>query len=205
MSRTVNPWQYLPPFLKEFKELDTLFSAERPEFQTLVNELDELLGDFFIQSASEKGIARYEKLMGIRPNVSDSLETRRNNALTRWYDRLPFTARALKERLEVIQGNNDIDMVIDNNNPSHITIYTHMEVDGQIDNLYYILNTMLPANMECDSINYIGGTVKMKLWYGVGATITGSFTLTDDLDCNVEINGTNFVGMANSTTVFINQ
>ena len=182
MSRTVDPWQYVPPFLKEFKELDTLFSAERPEFQTLANELDELEGDFFISSASEKAIVRYEKLMGIRPNASDSLETRRSNALARWYDALPFTIRALKKRLALIQGNDDVDVVIDENNPYHITVYTHMEVDGQIDNLYYILDTMLPANITYSSQNIVGGTVRIGLIYGVGASISGTLTLFDNYE-----------------------
>lgn len=182
MPRIVDPWQYLPSFLKEFKELNTLFSAEKPEFQTLADELDELQGDFFIKTASEKAIIRYEKMLGILSNTSDDLEIRRNNVLVRWYDVVPFTMQALKKRLSLIQGNNDINVAIDENNPFHITVITHMEVDGQIDNLYYILDTMLPANMTYDSENYIGGTVRIGLWYGVGATITGSFTLTDDLE-----------------------
>ena len=205
MSRTVNLWQYLPPFLKEYKELNTLFSAESPEFQTMAEQLDEMRDDFFIQTASEKGIARYEKILGFRPNISDSLETRRSNVLARWYDGLPYTVNALKKRLSIIQGNNDVDVTIDDNDPFHLFIDTHLETAGQLDQLYYILDTMLPANISYSSRNYVGGTVRLKLNYDLVSSMTGTFTLTNDLDCNVKISGNSFVGMAKSAAAFIYQ
>lgn len=231
MSRTVDLWQYLPPFLKDFKELRNLLSAEQPEFQTLAEELDALRDDFFIQTASEKGIVRYEKLLKIHPGITETLESRRANVLARWYDAMPFTVRALKKRISIIQGNENVNVSFDEDDPFHILIETNMETAGQVDSLAYILETMLPANLSFSSQNMIRGTVNIRLGYAVGSAIagslfltndldtnmnkmvslgvcaagaiTGQFFYTNDLDCNVEIGEPLFVGMANSITVFI--
>ena len=260
MYREVDLWQYLPSFLKDFEELKCLFSSEQPEFQTLAAELETLRDDFFILTASEKSIARYEKLLKIHPNTYDTLETRRSNVLTRWYDDMPFTMITLKMRLYILQGNKNVHITFDEDDPFHIIIETNLETPGQVDNLAYILDTMLPANLGVTSRNIIEGTANAGMWYGVGSSITGdlfltndldtslqnniplcpviafpitetlfltddlnvtvnnlvplsstaigsitgAFFYTNDLDCNVEIGGKSFVGMANSFTVFIN-
>lgn len=231
MPRTVDLWQYLPPFLKDFKELKDLLSAEQPEFQTLAGELDALRDDFFIETASEKAIGRYEKFLKIRPEINETLESRRANVLSRWYDGLPYTVRALKKRISVLQGNDNVNISFDDNDPFHILIETNMEQPGQVDNLIYILETMLPANLYYSSQNMIRGTVNLALGGAIGSSMTGTlfltndldtnmekavstgiaavpsitgiFNYTNDLDCNVEIGETLFVGMANSITVFI--
>ena len=111
--RKVDLWYYLPPFLKEFLEMREILGAEEPEFQELVKQYDDVLKDNFIVTATERGIARFESTLGIRPDASASLETRRSAVLTKWWDATPYTLRTLKNRIAMIQGNSNIQISFD--------------------------------------------------------------------------------------------
>lgn len=181
MSRTVDLWAHLPPFLKQFKELETLLDAEKPEFQHLADDLERLKSRAFILTTDEEGMQRYEALLGILPSSTDTLESRRAVVLSRWYDAVPFTIRTLKNRIAVIQGNDDIQVTFAEDNPYLIQITTRLEGAGQVESLAYILQTMLPANLLVSSDNRIEGTFTVNLNYGVGAAVAGSLFLTNDL------------------------
>lgn len=198
--RKVDLWYYLPPFLKEFLEMREILGAEEPEFQELVKQYDDVLKDNFIVTATERGIARFESTLGIRPDASASLETRRSAVLTKWWDVTPYTLRTLKNRIAMIQGNSNIQISFDKGNPYCIQIVTRLETAGQVDDLAYIIQTMLPANLEVDSANRLEGTVNVGLFYGMGTGMTETLFLTNDLNENVNVPGNALVGMASGFT-----
>ena len=198
--RKVDLWYYLPPFLKEFLEMREILGAEEPEFQELVKEYDDVLKDNFIITATERGIARFESMLGIRPDASASLETRRSAVLTKWWDTTPYTLRTLKNRIALIQGNSNIQISFGKDNPYCIQIVTRLETAGQGDDLAYIIQTMLPANLEVDSANRLEGTVNVGLFYGMGTGMTETLFLTNDLNENVNVPGNALVGMASGFT-----
>ena len=69
--------EYLPPFMTEFREMNTLLETENPEIDAIKGHADALIDDLFIETASVEAIARYEKITGVRPVPGDSLKTRR--------------------------------------------------------------------------------------------------------------------------------
>lgn len=146
--RIVNLWEYLPDFLKEFKELQALFTAETPTFQGLVANLEKLKDDAFIDTAGADGIAEYEKLLGISPSVTDTLEDRRATVLSRWWGVTPYTFRSLRNRIVTIQGNENVELYFDEDDPYLLHVVTRLEREKQINDLVYILQTMCPANMH---------------------------------------------------------
>lgn len=198
--RTVDLWEYLPPFLKDFTEMVEILGAEEPEFQELVKQIDDVMNDNFILTATARGIARFEEMLGIRPESGATLETRRSNVLTKWWDVTPYTIRTLKSRIAVIQGNDNIQISFADDDPYCIQIVTRLETAGQVDDLAYILKTMLPANLVVDSANRLEGTVGVGLFYGVGMGASGTLFLTNDLNETVNVNGDANVGMANVFT-----
>lgn len=198
--RTVDLWEYLPPFLKDFIEMVEILGAEEPEFQELVKQIDDVMNDNFILTATARGIARFEEMLGIRPETGATLETRRSAVLTKWWDVTPYTLRTLKSRIAVIQGNDNIQISFADDDPYCIQIVTRLETAGQVDDLAYILKTMLPANLVVDSANRLEGTVGVGLFYGVGMGVSGTLFLTNDLNETVNVNGDANVGMANVFT-----
>lgn len=179
-ERTVNLWRYLPEFLKQYRELDALFQAEQPEFQTLVHNQIIEFNDFFIETATQEGLKRFEKILGIYPNPGDSIEIRRKNIMVHWYTHDVYTLLTLKNRLSMLQGNDNIQLTWNEDDPFLLHVVTRLELKGQVDTLYQILESMLPANIAYDSDNYIEFNETFTIFYGAGLVGTGTLFLTDD-------------------------
>ena len=177
-----------------------IMGAEEPEFQTLVEQCDGVMNDNFITTATAKGIARFEQMLKITPSTGASLESRRSAIMTRWWDVIPYTIRGLKNRIATIQGNDNVQISFSEENPYLIQIVTRLETAGQVDDLAYILQTMLPANLEVASTNRLEGNLETRLSYGMGTSVTGMLFLTNDLNENVNVSGNALVGMASEFT-----
>ena len=177
-----------------------IMGAEEPEFQTLVEQCDGVMNDNFITTATAKGIARFEQMLKITPSTGASLESRRSAIMTRWWDVIPYTIRGLKNRIATIQGNDNVQISFSEENPYLIQIVTRLETAGQVDDLAYILQTMLPANLEVASTNRLEGNLETRLSYGMGTNVTGTLFLTNDLNENVNVSGNALVGMASEFT-----
>ena len=144
--RDIDIKSYVPPFLLKYSELKQLYESENPEFKKLNIETDNLLDNQFIGSTNEKGIARYEALLGISGMQEYSLEERQIKVYTAWIDDIPYTFNTLKERIERLCGKGNFTLLV--NNVEHkVIITTHLEYQLQSEELERMLDIILPANM----------------------------------------------------------
>ena len=104
MLRNVDLPGYLPPYLQEYRELMQALNAENPEFKAVWKETQWILDNNFVVSADGYGLLRFEKILGIHPGKSETLEERRLHILARLNERRPYTLRALRELLGNICG-----------------------------------------------------------------------------------------------------
>lgn len=172
MDRTVDLWAYLPPFLKNFREMCALLMSETPEFQMFADECEKLIDELFIQTASAVGLSKFEQILGISPASGEGLEERRNAIMTRWYDIALYTMATLKSRIAAIQGSDNVEAYMLKDAPYELAIITQMEKLGQVENLKYIIESMIPCNLKVHSTNMIQGESGSVLYCGVGASIT---------------------------------
>ena len=202
--RNVDLKSYLPPFLLEYKELDKLLDAEQPEFQTLVSECEKLLNNFFIDTADADGIARFEKVTGILPSTGDTLEMRRNRLFVRWNDITPYTVKTLWNKIVGIQGNDNIEIEV-STSAYEITITTHMEKRGQVDDLAYLLKVIMPCNLKIISNNHLEGQSKGTVRQAAGLGMTNVMFLTNDLTGNYQASApaNAAVGSVQTNTLFL--
>lgn len=185
--RDIDLQNYLPPFMLEYLEMNCLLNSENIEFRNMSKKLRWMLDEFFIVTATDEGLSRFEKILKLHPASSASLETRRSAIITRWYDTTPYTIKALKNKIIAIQGNDEVEVNISTERPYEIEIITNLENPGQVNDLKYIIQTMIPANMVIYSFNTIKGQSETTLGYGVGASITGNLLLTNDLNENQNV------------------
>ena len=68
---------YLPSILLKTYEFPLLCDTEQPEIDRLRDAADAVLDAQFISTAGETAIARYEKIFGITPMDTDTLDERR--------------------------------------------------------------------------------------------------------------------------------
>ena len=74
---------YLPPILLKTYEFPLLCETEQPEIDRLHDAADAVLDAQFISTAGEYAISRYEKIFGVVPQDTDTLDERRFKVLTR--------------------------------------------------------------------------------------------------------------------------
>lgn len=152
MTREVDLVSYLPPFIAEYKETHTALTAENPEFQASWEAAGRVLKNEFIASADEYGIARFEKLLGILPHREDTLESRRMRVQSRWFSFTPYTWRVFLRRLAELCGERDF-RVTPYFDYYRIDLQVSLGRFGQVEELEYLLRSMIPANMTMVTAN----------------------------------------------------
>lgn len=149
MDRTINLIQYVPSILAETTEFKAICAAETVEIERLRTAYINLFADQFIQDATENGIARLEKIMGVVPKGTDTLETRRFRLLARKQEKLPYTKWTLPEQLAALCGDDGYSLTIDYSTRKIITRVA-LGVKGMYDAVELLLLKQRPANMVVD-------------------------------------------------------
>lgn len=172
--RDIDIKSYVPPFLLKYSELKQLYESENPEFKQLNIETDNLLDNQFIGSTNEKGIARYEALLGISGMQEYSLEERQIKVYTAWIDDIPYTFNTFKERIERLCGKGNFTLLV--NNVEHkVIITTHLEYQLQSEELERMLDIILPANMVLLITNSFDNTLQASFMYAGGGVVTTDY------------------------------
>lgn len=186
MIRNVNLISYLPLFIQDYKEIQAITDAENVEIQYLEDETEIIKNNQFITTCNEIGISRFEKLLSIIPDVDDTLQSRINRVLIRWNDTIPYTYRGLIERLNMLCGEGNF-VVIPNFDKYELKVIAALPLNGQADELDYLLNYMIPANLVVTSKNelvhsltgtvYTAGNVIDKNYHTVNSKINSEHKL----------------------------
>lgn len=167
MVRQVNLINYLPPFMAEYREINETLSAENPEFILLWEAADRVLKNVFIETADEYGISRFEKLLGILPNSGDSLEVRRERVSIRWFNELPFTFKALLEKLVAICGNGNFNVICNFEEAYEISVAIDLSLQSKAKEVENLLDTMLPMNLLPNRWYTYSEKTELKLYTGI--------------------------------------
>jgi hypothetical protein len=202
MSREINLIDYLPPFLQGYREMQAIMTAENPEFQAVSDEGQVVLDNTFILHCNEDGIARFERMLGIYPLPSDPLEARQSRVLTRWNDVVPYTLKSFLSKLASLQRNNNIQLTI-YNDQYKIKVVTHLEKQGQQDDLAYLFKTVLPCNLVVESINILDVQTSGDLTLGNGITLAAIEFITNDIKEEFDTISEAMIGNAITSTEII--
>ena len=186
MIKTPDLIAYLPPILQDVRELQAVTNAENPEFQLVFDTSEQVLKNLFIYDCDLDGIKRYEAILGIKPSVDDTLESRIFRVFSRWNDRIPYTWKAFLEKLDTLCGEGNYTITLDN---GIYTIYlvTHIGIYGGLEEIYNLLNEVIPCNLVVNVSNilyggsetaeYNGGTIASGLHYMLTSDLAASYSL----------------------------
>ena len=97
---------YLPEVLKNVREFNSIAEVEQAEIEKLWCEIENILNDQFIESATENGVKRFEKILKLVPKATDTLEKRKFRILTRFNEQIPYTMSTLDSKLKTLCGEN---------------------------------------------------------------------------------------------------
>lgn len=153
---------YLPAVLNSVREYLHTTAAEQPEVEGLWSELSKALDDQAVITASEYGINRWERMLGITPPATRTLEERRFLILARLGAKLPITERGLRQRLEALCGPAGYVLNISNSD-FLVDVKVALTAKNSADDVRSMLRTSVPANMG----------VALSLLYNQHLTLAG--------------------------------
>lgn len=139
---------YLPSILLKTYEFPLLCDTEQPEIDRLRDAADAVLDAQFISTAGETAIARYEKIFGITPMDTDTLDERRFKVLTRINTQLPFSVRRLRQQLATLCGADGYKLEV-NGGVYTLTVKVALTAKRNRQAVEELLADIVPANMVC--------------------------------------------------------
>ena len=125
--------KYLPYVVRDYPEFQGITGSEQPEFERAWGSADDLLNNQFIYTAGSMGLSRWEKILGITPKGTDTLEDRRFRIMTRINEELPYTVPQLRNILETLCGAG--------NYSAEVVEGTYQLIVNMIVNLLQLYNT----------------------------------------------------------------
>lgn len=102
-----------PEVVLNIKDVKASVDAGDKMSEILERHLIELDNNINIMTSEESGIARREKILGINPPDTASLEDRRLEVLIRWYDTPVYTEVTLRNKLDSVLGKGNYRLTID--------------------------------------------------------------------------------------------
>lgn len=147
--RVVAIENYWAPIVKNATEFKQIANAENPEFNTLTTCILRILEDSFIKDSTEYGVSRWEKMLGLVPELNDTLEDRKVRILTYLSLRLPYTWRVLEQMISsfVGEGNYTMSYV---NDYAKLTIRIKVENESSYNTVMALLKNVVPQNIVID-------------------------------------------------------
>ena len=142
---------YLPPYMQEYNEPVAALRAEEPEFTLAWKATDRVLLNKFISTADEYSISRYEKMLNIYPEETDSLELRRLRVQNKWSNAIPYTIRTLNKKISELCGADGYNLELDYDR-SEITIIISLKSKQMKDEVEFIADNMIPVNLKLNVI-----------------------------------------------------
>lgn len=156
--REVDILNYLPDFMREYKELKCLLELENKELQKEYEEIERAFNNSFIFSTDKQGISIFEKMMKIYPKSTDTLQERQNRVYAKWNAVLPYTWRWLGEYL--IAYFNDTDttatpVLFNSEYRLDVRLEKYEDFDDYDYNIFKELRVLIPANLTLNIVNVI--------------------------------------------------
>lgn len=144
---------YLPPFIQEYKEIKAIMDAEQDICEKGWSDTENILADQFVQDATENGISRYEKILGITSKPTYTLEERRFDILTKMNEQLPYTMESVEKALTSLCGEDGYTVQLD---PSEYKLHVKLDLSNEnnFNAVCEMLDNIVPANIERNVILY---------------------------------------------------
>lgn len=159
--------EYLPEFMREFKEMQYLCEVEQIQCSDLLDTIEQTWDNQFIETCDEATIERWEKMLRIIPLDSDSLEDRKFRILKLIKLKYPYTSKVLDEYLTEICGGEDYYSIIFYEEEMVLKIRIALSRKNQKDEIEKWLRKIIPANLLLDfSVLYNTHADLKKYTYG---------------------------------------
>lgn len=169
--------------------------SESLEFDFVAKRILKIYADKFILQASEYGISRYERILGIEPGKNESLEDRRKRVYLLWNKKIRWTHRTFLKWLDVYLGKDNYKLSLDYDKYGieiEVTIKESLYFD--LDDLGRQVRDIIPANLtQFIRIKFIR---EQTIYYGMYAQKAKHYKVLPNKVEDKEFKHQLFMGMA---------
>ena len=137
--------EYVPNFLQEVREFKILSNIEDEELEKLKLQIDNILKEVIVNTSEDYGLKRYEKIYNIKV-ISDDMDIRRFNIISKMNNKIPFTYKWLDNKLKQLVGEDNYRFNIEYDNYKVIIRIVYL-FGNIVDTLQQDLKELLPANL----------------------------------------------------------
>lgn len=188
--------ELMPSYYEDVREMQVLMDVENGMAGQAADDLQRLQDNFNIQTAHEEVIAYYEEFYSINKKEADTLQERRFRVLVRMISQPPFTPGYLQERLEML---GTWARITERPQKYELEIETSLTGRGEVDELPYLFNTIVPSNLVVVSKNRIDIESSQTLYFGHTTLYANLFTLTNDFKADYDAQAVMNTGMSAQT------
>lgn len=135
---------YLPPIVGDTVEFKELCKTEETEISNLWDGTARVLDEQYLETMSEYGVGRTEKMLGITPFDTDTLADRKFRIKAWSNSDLPYTIRALERMLSALCGE-DYTLTLTG---YEMTVKMGLGVHKQYNEVEKLLERVVPANIK---------------------------------------------------------
>jgi len=195
----------IPEVLNDIPEIREIYKLSEKFMSKYMDDVQAVHDDIFISTSTEYGIFRREKILGISPDVRDTLESRRARVLLKWTDatsKNPFTLFWLKSKLNSFIGEENYILSLDTEKEK-MTLQTYIDTFGLSSRLDKWLDTIIPLNIVVNSHNDIRITNTTELSFGGANVLTEIVNNSDNDIYNISKLGESSVNGATSVIEYI--
>lgn len=137
---------YLPLVVRAYAELQGVMESEQSEMERVWDSAEGLLENQFIATATNTGLSRWERILGITPKGTDSLADRRFRILARINEELPYTLPQLCDILETLCGKDNYSVEMEEGG-YRLIVKIGLVAKNNFNDVAALLNRVVPQNM----------------------------------------------------------
>lgn len=139
--------EYLPPFLREYYEFKQLCKSGDIEVSSIDKAVDWNFDSAFISDCDATVLSKYERLLGIIPTSSQSIENRRNKVLLQWNTVASMTLPQFISKLQEYCGKDNF--TVDNSREQFYQLVIWLNIHKvDIPLIKDFVDTWLPMNVN---------------------------------------------------------
>lgn len=170
---------YLPYELRKYAEFQGITTGEQPEFELVWDSEQEVFDNQFIDTASNYGLSRWEKMLNIFPKGTDTLETRRARIKTKLNNFVPYSFRVFIRMLTAISNGDPFSVSIEPGSYL-LKIETQWGASGQMEGLEYLIKEVVPYNLALNVENRLLCIAEGVALIAGGVCVVNTFFITND-------------------------
>lgn len=145
----INTIHWLPAHIAGMREFQEITKAYDYLLQRAFTDLERVFNNQFLEKLEETGCIMHETVLGITPDVTDTLDDRKRRIRGYYASDLPYTENKLTAVLAAMCGRDGFEILV-NAEEYHVDVMVKLNSVSLVRNVSDVVKQMVPANMTVD-------------------------------------------------------